>query len=231
MSAPGPVTPPPPAAYRPENVGDNRRTQRAAERRDRRHEKANQKRSKKKAVLLILLAVTLLVGAGIGTKEAIEHNAYRRSVETSELLDAIETSEEIMISWQDAVESALGDPVTAPETVARISEEHLEELNAARKAFTSEGGLEIASWHDDIRAARDRYLAHRDAWESYLKAAARDWTEIDDMQALDRINRSFDKACASLVEIEQETERYPNRSRNNSSRIEYICKDTGGTPV
>lgn len=226
-----PMVPPPPAIYRPENVGDNRRTQKATERRGRREERKQQKRSKKKIVALLIFLMIAGVAGGFGAKEGIEHNSYRRSIETSQLLQAIEKSENIMVAWQEEIEDVLADPSTAPEAMVSISTKRLAELNAVRKEFTSDGGLEIASWHDDIRAARDRYLAHRDAWESYLKAVARDWRELDDLESLGRINRSFEKACNALRDIDHDTGRYPNRSRNSEAMIAKICVDTGGTPV
>jgi hypothetical protein len=226
------VVPPPPPGYRPENVGDNRRTQRAAEKRQQKLEKKNRKRRKTKVVTLLVLLAGLIVGGGFGVKEGLEHNNYRRSIETAELLEAIETSESIMIAWQKDVDALVAAGGEIEQAVSSAAEKHLQELIAARKLLTSEGGLEIASWHDDIRAARDAYVIHRDAWESYLRAVARDSKEIMNEESIIRIDRSFALACRELVEIDLDAETYPNRSAGSERKIATICDGAfGSAPI
>lgn len=223
---PPPIPAPPGAGYRPENVGDNRRTQRAAEKRQRKIEHGGKKRRKTTKLLLILLVIGVLVGAGVGVKEGLDHNAYRRSVETAELIDAIARNEAVMVSWQREIDVLLSRGEDVGEEISTVSEKHLKELQSARELLTSEGGLDIPSWHDDIRSARDAYMAHRDAWESHLRAVSRDSGELTNMDSINRIDRSFFQACRELADINYDTGRYPNRDSSSRNRIEDICRDT-----
>ena len=179
-------------------------------------------------LLMLLLVGGLTAGTWFGVRALVTRDAYNRTVEMAKLLDGIEDSERVMTAWQEETEVALGanERLDLDETTAieEIAADHLAKLQSNRSAFGRDGGLSIPSWHGLIREARDRYVMHNDVWMRYLKAVARDGRELENMEALLRIDSTFGTACRSLGDVTGEPG-FPNRSASNSRRIQSICRD------
>ena len=187
---------------------------------------ATPKRRGRAFFLGALLISGLLTGAWFGGRAIAAHDSYRRSVEMSKLLAAIEASEQVMTSWEEKTAVATGNGNTFDDAsiaaVERIAAEHLTRLEDLRASFTDDGGLGIPVWHGAIRAARDQYIAHHSVWVRYLKAVSRDARELGNPNIIARIDDTFERACLTMWQIEDQP-RFPNRSAANRDRVAEIC--------
>jgi hypothetical protein len=143
------------------------------------------------AVLLILalLAVAVLVGDWLA-----------RNVEMDRMVSGIEESEAAMITAIDEVRAALDeDPLAdglAPETGDALVQIAQDAGDAVAAAANEIDAVVIQPWHEDIVLARDVYLAHNQAWQDFLAAAAEDPQEW--FRDYEPINTTWDAVGPTL---------------------------------
>lgn len=128
-------------------------------------------------VVVGLAVVLTAVGLGVG-------DWYRRNVEMNRLLEAVQGSENGLISGGDMIGDLLEEFAgVAPGPVQRKQvEEILSRLgdaasDAAADVLDSQDrvrSVSVLSWHRMISRAKARYLEHAEAWEDFLKDTARD---------------------------------------------------------
>ena len=133
----------------------------------------------------------------LGTLGLVVGDWALRNAEARQLVTAIEGSERAMTDLQRSVEEAFGpyqgqDRLT-DEDQAQLDVE-LQKVAAAGKAGVATRGsaveaVAIVSWHPDLRAAREAYLAHNRAWQDYLGKAAEDPSEFARRQ--EAVNDTF----------------------------------------
>ena len=125
--------------------------------------------------------VAVLLGAGLIAGDWVKRNTEMRALVTQ-----VEVSEQAMEDTQQAVQDAFsGFEAKAPlseENRAALDELLRDAASAGLRKVTSAGDL-VASvrplpWHTDILEAQRAYLAHNQAWQDYLAAAAQDPAEF-----------------------------------------------------
>jgi hypothetical protein len=129
-----------------------------------------------------------------------------RNAEMRALVTAIEGSEQAMSDTQVAVRAAF-EPYAGQENLGDDDQEALrDELSQAAatgEAGVAAGGQAVAAirilpWHGSLQAARDAYLAHNAAWQSYLSSAADDPTAF--VQPQDAVNSTWATVQSTLPE-------------------------------
>ncbi|MHB1067505.1 MAG: hypothetical protein ACYC2Z_08800 [Candidatus Nanopelagicales bacterium] len=142
---------------------------------------------------VVFLAV--LVAGGLVAADWV-----KRGTEMRALVAQIEVSEAAMGDAQDAVREAF-----APyEGTGALTDADRQALDAALSAVARDGlagvaqGAELVGsvaalpWHRDIVAAQAAYLAHNQAWQDYLAAAAEDPAQFAITQ--DDVNSTWESA-------------------------------------
>jgi len=128
------------------------------------------------AVLAGALAFLLILGAGV----AVVGDWFARNAQMAALVTAIEGSEDVMMQVQERTDAVFAEyaAITKPTTQDKL------DLNDALAAVAADGAGEIARagdrvaavsvlpWETTIVEARDAYLAHNQAWQDYMEAAA-----------------------------------------------------------
>lgn len=102
-----------------------------------------------------------------------------RTLQLNALLNEIEQSEEVMAAAKADVATVLGGDldITGEEDadrraeLQRIAGASATELNAINTRIQA---IDVLPWFDDIAAARNSYISHNEAWQSYLTDAAQD---------------------------------------------------------
>lgn len=148
-------------------------------------------------LLGLLTFVVVLVGGGL-----VAADWQVRSSEMRALVSSIEASEAAMSETQQAVRAALaGLDGADPEADRDALDAALGRAATVGLAAVTDGGDLVAAvgvlpWHDDVREARQAYLAHNLAWQAYLERAAADPEEFGRTQ--DDVNRTFAEAEGPL---------------------------------
>ena len=142
-----------------------------------------------------LTFIVVLVAAGGLAADWVARNAEMRT-----LITRIEASEAAMSAFQADVEAIVGE-YAGSEALSVEDRAALDvELEAAaetgldRIALAGAGVGEVTwlSWHREVGAAQDAYLAHNRAWQAYLARAAEDPAEFDVEQT--DVNTTFTAA-------------------------------------
>lgn len=145
------------------------------------------------AFVLVLLVAGALVG-----------DWGLRNGEMRALVTRIEASEAAMGALQGEIQSVLAEYQDAEalsvEDRAALDERLAQAAGAGRDAVAAAGAqvaaLRWLSWHSEVGAAQDAYLAHNRAWQEYLSRAAEDPAEFAVEQT--EVNDTFEAAEAPV---------------------------------
>ncbi len=153
---------------------------------------ARRRRSWVPVVVGLVTFVVVLVAAGLVVADWAERNLEMRALVTN-----VEASEGAMTDLQAALSDMAvhvdpNTPLTDAEQAA--VDERLKQIAADAVAAVARGGDQVAAvpvlpWHEDVLAAQRAYLAHNQAWQHYLSAAAKDPSEFARPQ--DAVNETF----------------------------------------
>lgn len=117
--------------------------------------------------------VTLVIG-GLVTADWLW-----RSIEMSALVERVEASEYVMVTYQanvsDAFDDHAEDPVTLEEDLQELSKQAADDLAQVASPIADQP---IALWHSDIERARQAYLLHNKAWQAYMVRASSSAEEL-----------------------------------------------------
>jgi hypothetical protein len=124
-----------------------------------------------------VIGIALLIAALVAAA-ALVGDWLARNVEMDRLVTGIEESEAAMTTAIDGVRATLAEDPPA-EGLSPATGEALQEIatvggDAVAAAAVDIGNVAIQPWHEDIVLARDVYLAHNQAWQDFLAAAAED---------------------------------------------------------
>lgn len=155
-----------------------------------------------------------------------------RSTEASNLITAVERSEQAMKGTQTQFNDALAayDSENLSDTDRERLRRELSEIALAGETAIAAAGVDVADvrilpWHVQLLQAREAYLAHNRAWVEYMAAAAADPAEWFRPQPL--VNSTFADAKLPLVEAVPLLDPF-----NTLERIELIyvtgSGDSGG---
>ncbi len=143
-------------------------------------------------VVGLVTFVVVLVGAVLVLADWVERNLEMRALVTN-----IEMSEAAMADVQEAI----ADMAVHFDPNTPLTEEEQAAVDDELKGIASQGAdgvgragglvaaVPVLPWHADILAAQEAYLAHNQAWQDYLTAAAADPTEFAKPQ--DAVNETF----------------------------------------
>ena len=123
-----------------------------------------------------------------------------RNLEMRTLVGAVEDSEAAMQWADDQIQSIIkeyganGTLTKAQQSKAwdALSEAAYDGNFAISAAGAGVAGVTVLPWHGDIERAQDAYVAHNQAWQDYMQAAADDPTVLFKTQP--EINSTFDAA-------------------------------------
>jgi hypothetical protein len=157
-------------------------------------------RPRRKRLVLMALLTVALIGAGLVA------DWYSRNRELDRLLAAVEKSETVMVSARDGFRSAArpysGQPFLSNEQRSQLREQvtSVASDGAAQVIATGDSirDIQVLPWHRSINKARDRYLAHSNAWRDYLTDVARDPAQVG--QANPEISGTFVSAKRAFEE-------------------------------
>ncbi len=143
--------------------------------------------------LLVFLVTTLGLGLIVGDWTS-------RNLEMRALVGAVEDSESAMKWTDDQVQSTIkkfgsnGKLSATDKTKAwsALSEAAYAGEFAIGAAGDEVAGVTVLPWHKDILKAQAAYLAHNQAWQTYMKAATDDPTQLFKTQP--DINSTFEAA-------------------------------------
>ena len=147
------------------------------------------------AALILLTAANMVVAGELAL----------RSIEADNLVRAVEQSETAMKTTQ-----ADFDEVLSAYDTENLTDEEREQLRTELADVAAQGEAAIAAagegvaevqimpWHAQLLGARDAYLAHNQAWVSYMAAAAEDPGEWFRPQPA--VNETFADAKLPLVQ-------------------------------
>jgi len=148
--------------------------------------------------------VAFLVTLGFLGPIAVVGDMALRHAEMEQLLTRVEASEAEMVLVQEEIEAITDDYESLPEPddadraelVGRLADAAAYGQEAIAEAGAVVAGDSYLPWHTSIVEAQRDYLAHNQAWQDYLEAAAIDPGELTMTQ--DDINTTFLDAEASM---------------------------------
>lgn len=152
---------------------------------------------------LIAAAAFLVTLAFVGPI-ALVGDVVLRQAEMAQLVTRVEASEAQMVEVQDEIDAITQEYESLPspddqdraELVGRLADAAAYGQEAIAEAGAVVAGDDYLPWHTSIRRAQQDYLAHNQAWQDYLAAAAVDPGELT--LAQDDINSTFIDAEASM---------------------------------
>ena len=179
----------------------------------------------------MIAAGAFLVTLAFAGPIALVGDVVLRQAEMAQLVTRVEASEATMVEVQDEIDAITQEYESLPspddqdraELVGRLADAAAYGQEAIAEAGAGVAGDDYLPWHTSIRRAQQDYLAHNQAWQDYLEAAAVDPGELTLPQ--DDINSTFLEAEASMRKALP-----PFSSDDLLERVDIIFAEPEGEP-
>lgn len=179
----------------------------------------------------MIAAGAFLVTLAFAGPIALVGDVVLRQAEMAQLVTRVEASEATMVEVQDEIDAITQEYESLPspddqdraELVGRLADAAAYGQEAIAEAGAGVAVDDYLPWHTSIVEAQRDYLAHNQAWQDYLEAAAVDPGELTLPQ--DDINSTFLEAEASMRKALP-----PFSSDDLLERVDIIFAEPEGEP-